>query len=461
LPGSIVRKKGTVVVVGAVPTGFERDPDWYKKELELKMSCSYGPGRYDLDYEDKGLDYPPSYVRWTENRNMQAFQDMIRSGAINLDYLTSHEFPLEQAPRAYDMIVTRSEPFLGVVLKYDISKPLKQGKIEISPSKPTGKVNIAFIGAGSYAQGNLLPNIPKNDNDIVCKGVLTNSGTTSNRVAEKVGVEFCTSKPDDIIQSDDINTVFIATRHDSHADYVKQALSKGKHVFVEKPICLTSQELAEIEDIYNGLTNKPQLMIGFNRRFAPHAVQMKEKLGNGPLSMIYRINAGDIPKDTWIQDMEIGGGRIIGEGCHFIDFLTWLCGSLPVSVYANAIPDPDGLNDTVCINLAFANGSVGTVCYFANGSKELTKEYIEAYTSGTTAILKDFKELEIYGKGKPSRKKSINQNKGQAQMTGQFLDRIKNGGEPLISPSEIFVVTKVSFAVLESIQSRQAVLLQR
>ncbi|MFC1782571.1 bi-domain-containing oxidoreductase, partial [Planctomycetota bacterium] len=326
--GQIVRKKGRVIIVGAVPTGFERNPNWYEKELELKMSCSYGPGRYDLDYEEKGQDYPPAYVRWTENRNMQAFQDLIHSSSINLDYLTTHEFSLGQAKQAYDIIVTRSEPFLGMILKYDIEKPLSKKRVEIRQHQPVGKIGIGFIGAGSYAQGNLLPNIPKNDSEVSCQGVMDNMGATAKRVAERFGFEFCTSSIEDIILNDQINTVFIATRHDSHADYVKQALQKGKHVFVEKPICLTNEQLSEIENIYNGLSDKAQLMIGFNRRFAPHAVRMKNILGQGPFSMIYRINASTIPANTWIQDSEIGGGRIIGEVCHFIDFLTWLLSKL-------------------------------------------------------------------------------------------------------------------------------------
>ncbi len=454
--GRIARKKGRVVVVGAVPTGFEREPHWYRKELELRMSCSYGPGRYDPDYEEKGLDYPTAYVRWTENRNMQAFQDLVHSGRIDIDYLTTHEFDLEDAPKAYDMIVNRSEPFLGVVIKYDVSKPPKKDKIVIRSVSEYGKVNLAFIGAGSYAQGNLLPNIPKKDKDVVCKGVMTQSGTTSKRVAERFGFEFCTSSVNDILKNPDINTVFIATRHDSHAKYVKQGLEAGKHVFTEKPLCIKQEELDEIQGLYQQ-HNDRLLMVGFNRRFAPLARELKSRIGGGPISIIYRVNAGAIPKDTWIQDVEIGGGRIIGEVCHFIDFLTWMCGALPVTVHANAIPDPDALNDTISINISFANGSIGIVCYFANGSKELSKEYIEVYASGLTGIIRDFKALEICGKGKPYRKKLLSQDKGQANMVRKFIERVKTGGKPLIDPNEIFTVTKACFAVIESIKTRQVI----
>jgi len=455
--GRLARKRGRVIVVGAVPTGFDRDPYWYKKELELRMSCSYGPGRYDPEYEEKGIDYPPAYVRWTEKRNMQAFQALIHSGRINIDYLTTHEFTLEQAPQAYDMIVSRSEPFLVIVLKYDIDKPITQGCIEVRSAKPAGKVNIAFIGAGNYAQQNLLPNIPQSDGDVTCVGILDNSGTTAKRVAEKFNFQFCTSEPKDIFENDAINTVFVATRHNSHAEYVKSALRAGKHVFVEKPLCLNKEDLAEIEELYTSPDNSCQLMVGFNRRFAPHAIELKKQLDGSPVSMLYRVNAGSIPSDSWIQDKEIGGGRIVGEACHFIDFLTWLCGALPKQVHAVATPDPHGLNDTVSINLQFANGSIGSINYFANGSKELPKEYIEVYSSGLTGIVKDFKELQIHSTGKLRRKKSLTQNKGQPNMLRAFIKNIKEGGVPLIPADDIFTATRATFAVLESLGTHQAI----
>lgn len=456
LAGELARKRGRVVVVGAVPTGFDRDPYWYRKELELRMSCSYGPGRYDLDYEEKGLTYPAAYVRWTENRNMQAFQELVQSGRVDLDYLTTHEFPIEGAPKAYDLILNRSEPFLGIVLKYETTGRPERKRIQVGRSKAAGKVNLAFIGAGSYAQGSLLPEIPKHDPEIVCKTVMTQSGTTSKRVAERFGFESCTDTEDDILKNSDIDTVFIATRHDTHARYVKQCLEADKHVFVEKPLCIRREELDEIRQVWEQHRNR-QLTVGYNRRFAPLAVELKTRIPAGPMAMLYRINAGAIPRDSWIQDMEIGGGRILGEVCHFVDFLAWMSNSLPTNVFANVLPDPHGLNDTVAVNLSFANGSVGTISYFANGSKELPKEYVEVSSSGTTGVIWDFKEAKVYGKGKPVRRRLLNQDKGQAQMMRQVLQRIKVGGEPLISPQEIFVVVETCFAILESIATRQAV----
>lgn len=453
--GAIARKKGKVVILGAVPTGFERDPYWYKKELEMKMSCSYGPGRYDLNYEEKGIDYPAAYVRWTEKRNMEAFQQLLAGGTMDISYLTTHEFSLEDAPKAYDMIVNKSEPYLGIILKYNTDKPVQlQNQVKTGESKPVSKINIGFIGAGSYAQGNLLPNIPKNS-DIVCKGVLTNNGTTSKRVAERFGFEFCTSNENDILENPDINTLFIATRHDSHAEYVQKGLNAGKHIFVEKPLCLTPTELENIKTEQQATSNKQQVLVGFNRRFSALSTSLKKQMGSGPMSMIYRINAGHIPGDTWIQDMEIGGGRIIGEACHFIDYLTWLNGSLPVSVYASALPDAGGFNDTVNININFANGSTGVVAYYANGPKSMPKEYIEVFHNGSSGVINNFKELRMFGKTK-QKKKLLNLDKGQKIMVELFLKSILNG-EPLIPFEEIYSVTKATFAVLESIKTGNVV----
>ena len=240
---------------------------------------------------------------------------------------------------------------------------------------------------------------------------------------------------------------------------VLKSLQAQKNVFVEKPLCLNADELAKIEQVYHSerISETGQLMLGFNRRFAPHAVILKKQLAEGPMSMIYRINAGSIPADTWIQDADIGGGRIIGEVCHFVDFLTFMCGSLPIRVYASALPDPGNLYDTLTINLEFENKSVGTICYFANGSKKVAKEYIEVYQSGLTGIIRDFKQLDIFGGGKQERKKLLNQNKGQANMIKAFINRIKDGGDPLIMPEEIFAVTKTTFGIIESLQNHQAV----
>jgi len=495
LAGRLARKKGKVVIIGDVPTGFDRDPYYYKKELELRMSCSYGPGRYDLNYEEKGIDYPAGYVRWTENRNMKAFQELALSNKLDMDYLTTHMFRLNDAPAAYNLIMEKSEPFLGILIEYEVDKPINRARLDVKPStvnhQPSA-VGIAFIGAGSYAMGNLLPNIPK-EKDVVFKGVMTSSGTSSRTVADKYGFEFCTSDEADIFGNRDtalrqaqgdkggmvslstnsgqtpsnhqgvtgINTVFIATRHDSHADYVLKALRAGKNVFVEKPLCLTESDLEEITSIYSSLithhSSLPLLMVGFNRRFSPLTQIMREKTGTGPMSMIYRINAGHIPADSWIQDKEIGGGRVIGEVCHFIDFLIYMNGSLPKTVFATALPDPSGFQDTANINISFENGSTGTIAYFANGPKSLFKEYIEIYRSGTTAILKDFKELQVFGSGKPYSKNLLSQDKGQKEMVRAFIDAIRKGSGTPIPFEDIHAATLTTFKVIASLRTGQAI----
>lgn len=452
--GTVARRKASVVIIGAVPTGFDRD-GYYKKELALKMSCSYGPGRYDLTYEEKGIDYPVEYVRWTEKRNMEAFQQLLLDGKLDVKSLTTHRFPFEKAPEAYDLIVNHTEPFTGILLEYDVEKELKREKVVCHP-KGTGaqpKIGLAFIGAGSYAQGSLLPNLPGGP-DIRRLGILTNSGTSSRRVAERFGFEFSTDRESDILENPDINTVFIATRHDSHAKYVVESLKAGKNVFVEKPLALTVGELLDIE---TALTEHPQqLMIGFNRRFAPAARTLKKALGNGPMSMLYRVNAGMIPANSWVQDPEFGGGRVIGEGCHFIDFMSWICGAPPVVVYASALPDPHHLNDTVNINIEFANGSTGVVAYYANGSKSLEKEYFEAHHAGTSGIIRDFKVTEIYGR-KTERHKSLAQDKGQSAMIAAFMEKIQSGGTPLIPFAELKASTLASFAAMESLREKAPV----
>jgi polar amino acid transport system substrate-binding protein len=462
--GAISRKKGTIVVVGEVPTGFDREPHFYKKELQVKMSCSYGPGRYDPEYEEKGIDYPAAYVRWTENRNMQALQKLVYSKKIDVSYLTTHTFKLEEAPAAYDMILAKSEPYLGILIEYDVTKKVDFGRTKISIRPPASSpqpssVCIGFIGAGSYAQSHLLPNIPKS-NEVLLKGIMTKTGISSRSAAERYGFDFCTTDEKDIIENDDINMVFIATRHDSHAHYVMASLKAGKHVFVEKPLCLTIQQLDEIAELLfqsSKRKNQNLLMVGYNRRFSPLIRKIRKELAEGPMAMTYRVNAGAIPKGSWIQDSEFGGGRIIGEVCHFVDTLTFLSGSLPVSVYANAMADPSNLNDTLNVTLTYQNGSIGTISYLANGDKRIPKERIEVFSHGTAAIVDDFKELTIYAKGKKKRKKLLSQDKGQKEEVKQFVDAILKGTAELISFKEIYNTSLVTFKIIDSIQTGESI----
>ena len=478
--GSICRKRGTIVIVGAVPTGFDREPHFYKKELQVRMSCSYGPGRYDPIYEDKGMDYPPAYVRWTEKRNMQAFQSLLYHKNINVDYLTTHTFKLENAPRAYDMMMEKSERFVGILIEYDAPQKtnLLKSRFQLSSAitRSPAQVNIGFIGAGSYAQGNLLPNIPKNQS-VSLKGVLTATGTTALSVAERFGFEFSASDAHELLEHPDINTVFIATRHNSHVAYAIKALEMRKNVFVEKPLCLNEQELNDINERIKAFdvssfseknnnnqtatSAAPILMVGFNRRFAPLTQIIKSAFPQGPLAMTYRINAGMIPKDSWIQDPEIGGGRIIGEVCHFVDYLTFLNGSLPISVSAAAMKDSQNLDDVVNVSLVFENGSIGTISYLSNGDKTLPKERIEVFGFGATAILEDFKSVTIYSNGRKKQKKLFNQDKGQKAQVESFVNAIANGSAPPIPPEEIFTATLATFKIIESIRTGECIKLSK
>jgi polar amino acid transport system substrate-binding protein len=486
--GAVSRKRGIVVVVGAVPTGFDREPHFYKKELQVRMSCSYGPGRYDPQYEEKGIDYPPAYVRWTEKRNMQAFQDLITGNRIDISFLTTHTFKLEDAPAAYDMMMAKSEPFIGILIEYRAARVSAHESIKgagtrnaaQSETKEGGKatskvlvnlssreprdaaspqpVQIGFIGAGSYAQSHLLPNLPKSE-EILRTGVMTATGTSSRSVAERFGFEFCTSDAADIIDDPYINTVFIATRHDSHADYVLKALRAGKHVFVEKPLCVTEEQLEEISSFFNlqPATRSPQpiLMVGYNRRFSPLARAVKEAFGDGPMAIHCRINAGAIPPDSWIQDPLIGGGRIIGEVCHFVDLLAFFCGSRPVTVHAAAMTDPHHRCDTVCATITYANGAVGSIGYFANGYKSLSKERVEVFAHDATAVLEDFKRLTICANGKTKDRKLLSQDKGQKNEVQAFLNAVREGKEPPIQYAALFNTSAVTFKILASIQTGQ------
>lgn len=457
--GACCRKRATIVVVGDVPTGFNREPHFYKKELQVRMSCSYGPGRYEPNYEEKGMDYPAAYVRWTENRNMQAFQELLYSKRVDVSYLATHIFDLENAQGAYDLIMSKAEPFIGILIKYDISKNHARQRLEIKPGDGVPTVSIGFIGAGSYAQSHLLPNIPVGD-DVRLTGILTATSAGSRSAAERFGFGFCAGNETEIFEGSGINTVFIATRHDSHGGYVLRALQAGMNVFVEKPLCLRPQELNDIRVCYMGLAQgglTPRLLVGYNRRFSPLAIAMKESLGNGPLAIVCRVNAGFIPADSWIQDADMGGGRIVGEVCHFVDLLNFLTDSLPVYVHAVSMRTPESLNDTVCISLAYEDGSIGTINYFANGDKSLPKERIEGFGGGISVVLDDFKMLTVYSKGQKSVKKLVSQDKGQKTAVRGFIDAVKAGSVSPISFDDLHCTSLTTFAVLDSLRTRTSV----
>tara|TARA_Y100001968_G_scaffold333405_1_gene396049 strand:+ start:1368 stop:3497 length:2130 start_codon:yes stop_codon:yes gene_type:complete len=440
LAGAVSRKRGKVVVVGDVPTGFKRDPDWYKKELSLVMACSYGPGRYDPTYEEHGIDYPFSYVRWTQNRNMKAFQDLLLQGSIKTEYLNTHCFNLEDAPKAYDLITEKKDFYLGISLKYDVNDDHKSEKIIIKELQGKKEVNLSLIGAGSYVQSSLLPYI-RNSKVLSKKGVLSSSGTSSKRVAERFKFEFCSSNENDIFESS--NAILITTRHNTHAEYCLKAFKKDIDVFVEKPLCINSFELEDLKDAFN--ESKSQLMVGFNRRFSPLARKLHENFSGRVSNMIFRINAGNLPKDHWIKDPKVGGGRLIGEACHFIDFMAFLAESDIKKINVSS----QGDNDNFILNLSFKNGSIGSILYTSNGSDTLSKEYFEIHSKGMSATLDDFKILNIFKNQKKISKKLFAQDKGQKEMVNIFLNSLSSGKSFPIPFNKIYEISKVSILANE------------
>jgi len=450
LAGALSRKKGKVVIVGAVPTGFKR-ANYFKKELELKMSSSYGPGRYDREYEEEGIDYPYAYVRWTENRNMEAFVELLRKGKLNIAGLITHEYPFSKAEDAYKVIVEKTEPFTGMVLKYDVKKELasnvKLAERKYSKSQPV----IGLIGAGSFAQNYLLPALKDKAQLAI---VATARPNNARYIADKYSFASCTGNASEVFSDKDVNTVFIATRHDTHAEYVMEALKSNKNIFVEKPLCLTENDLHQIKAIYD--TKSVQLMLGFNRRFSPYTetlrsfISQSEKLSSAsPIAINYRINAGVVAADHWVHDPKVGGGRILGEVCHFIDLCTFITGSKVAGVSANSMNTADGKTDTLTVNLSFANGSIANISYFSNGQKELPKERLEVFAGGVVAIIDDFKSVVTYGK--TVSEKSGKQDKGHSKEVELFMNSIREGKDAPIPFDEIYHSMLVTFKVLESI----------
>lgn len=448
LAGTLCRKKGKVVIVGAVPTGFKR-VNYFKKELDLKMSCSYGPGRYDSEYEELGIDYPYGYVRWTENRNMQAFVDLIKDKKINIENLLTHSFNFNDAPKAYDLIMNKTEPFVGMVLRYDVEKKINTSVSLDKKSFSNTDVNVGLIGAGSFGQNFLIPAIKNTSAKFT--GVVTARPSNARNIADKNAFAFASGNAEDIFNSKDVNTVFIATRHDTHASYVLQALKSNKNVFVEKPLCMNIDELNEIREAF--VKSNAHVMVGFNRRFAPFIQQLKKAISKEiPCAINYRINAGNIPADHWVHDAKLGGGRIVGEACHFIDLCMFIAGSKIVSVTASAINEPNNLQDTVTIQLAFENGSIANISYFSNGNKLLNKEYLEVFSGGIVAVVDDFKELRIVGKSEKTFKSA--QDKGHNNEVAAYINAVKNGGETPISFEEQYISMLATFKCLESIALR-------
>ncbi len=433
----MARKKGKVVVVGAVGMEIDRSP-FYEKELDFLISCSYGPGRYDPLYEEKGVDYPIGYVRWTENRNMQEFLNMLSEKKVNVKQLIDYTFPIEEAAKAYEILNTEKRP-IGVLFKYDgtIKKDLTK-TIQLKPSAiKTDKINVAMIGAGGFAQAYHLPNLRKIPLYNI-KAIVTRTGGNAKKIAEEYGAEYCTTDYKEVLKDENIDMVVIATRHDLHAPVIIDAANAGKHVFVEKPIAMNYEDCKRV---YDAVTeNKTNLTIGFNRRFSPLAQKAKRMVEKrkDPLMITYRVNSASMNKEHWINDPVEGGGAIIGEGCHFFDFCNWIVGREPLRIYAEMISSNDESivdANNVISTIRYEDGSVASVIYTTIGNESFPKERIEIFVDKGAIAIDDFKELIVSGLGgKGEKLKRIE--KGQSNLIdeyGRFLKgESKNIDLPLV-----------------------------
>ncbi len=455
--GEIARKKGRVVIVGAVGMVFPREP-YYRKELEVRMSTSYGPGRYDAEFEEKGRDYPYGYVRWTETRNMEAFLAMVRGGQVRVKELITHRFPIGEADRAYRLILEGEEPHLGVVIAYPDPPAKKPERVILLNSRPkAGAIRIGIVGAGSHVRDRLLP-LLRAEEGVEIRSICTTGGVGARSLAEKNGAAYCTTDPREVLRDPEVDAVVIGTRHETHAALTLEALSAGKHLFVEKPLCLTEEELEAVGGVYEEKAKDGvHLMVGFNRRFSPHAAKARAFLEDrkDPLVMTFRVNAGAVPGEHWIQDPEIGGGRILGEVCHFVDTLQFLCGALPVSVHARSIArHATGITDDQSIlSFGFACGSVGTVIYAAGGDTAVAKERLELFGDGRSVILDDFMTTEFYRSGRRTVFKSGKRDKGFDEEIRRFIRGVREGGAPAIPFGEIEAVTRACILAARSLRT--------
>lgn len=452
LSAEISKKKGKVIVVGAVKMDVPRDPHFYRKELELKLSCSYGPGRYDVHYEEEGHDYPYAYVRWTEQRNMEAFLQLLAKKAINLKPLITHVFDIEEAGKAYDIVLGKTkQPHIGILLGYPGNEDKLKSLYNVN-STAISSINAGFIGAGSFAQSYLIPNVKAGNGSL--DTVVTTKGITAKNVAEKFGFNKASSNASDVYSNPEINTVFIATPHNSHAKYVIEGIKANKHIFVEKPLAMNYEELEEVKKAFSGGSSK--LMVGFNRRFSPVAKEIKSRFKgvNEPLVMNIRVNAGYIPKDHWTQLEEVGGGRIVGEICHFIDLMQFFTDEKPVSVYANCISSENSkikVDDNISVVVKFKDGSIGNLVYVANGDKSLPKELIEIYCAGKVGIINDFRGGVFHSNNKVEKLKLSG--KGHKQEVTAFINSLISEDNGPISFDSIYDTTLVTFKIQDSLKT--------
>ena len=455
------RKRGRIVMVGVTGLDLNR-ADFYEKELTFQVSCSYGPGRYDTDYEEKGQDYPIGFVRWTEQRNFEAVLFMLSVGSINVEPLISHRYDITNGREAISLL-TSGEPALGILLKYtdDTSPEFIKRRVDlmqpkVSKNKVTYLGKVAFLGAGNYAGRTLIPAFKISGAHL--HSVASHGGVSAIHFGRKYGFQEAVSDDTAIFADDGIDTIVIATRHNLHARQVLSALNSGKHVFCEKPLCLTLEELEKIKSAVSKHASR-YLMVGFNRRFAPHIKKIKEllKTVSEPISIIITVNAGDIPASHWTQKPDIGGGRMIGEGCHFVDLARHLVGS-PISSYhaqsIGASAEIEMRDDKFTVNLGFTDGSFASINYLANGHKGYPKERLEIFSSGRVLQLDNFRLLRGWGWSGFKSMRLWRQDKGQKACVKAFMDAITQSALAPIPTEEIFEVSKVSIEIAESLRQK-------
>ena len=464
LAGGVARERAIVVAVGTVGIDIERRP-YYEKELDFRISRSYGPGRYDTAYEQKGRDYPIGYVRWTENRNMDAFLQLLAQKKVNVSSLLTHRFPVDRAQSAYELITGKArEPFLGVVIQYsemrDESPTLElvPAPLAAAPSaqRTVDGISVGLLGAGAFATGTLVPALKAAGNATLA-GVCAATGVHAHHVAQKFGFRYCTTDEAQLIHDPGINTLVIATRHHLHANQVLAGLREGKNLFCEKPLCLSEDELRSIVRGHLGIASqrRPALMVGYNRRFAPMTARIMSFLApiSEPLALHYRVNAGYLPPDHWVNDREQGGGRILGEVCHFVDLLMFLAGSTIIEVEARALGNSRRYSgDNVLISIRFANGSEGTISYLANGDRGFSKERLEIFGGGAVAVLEDFRRLELIRHGtKETIDSRWRQDKGHRGEWTAFAESVQRGQREPISFNDIVCSTLATLRIQESV----------
>jgi polar amino acid transport system substrate-binding protein len=457
LAARVSRLKGRVIVVGMTGMDIPRGP-FFSRELKLVISMSYGPGRYDPEYEERGHDYPLPYVRWTEKRNIESFLELIADGRLNVERLTTHRFPITEADRAYQLISGElQEPNLGVLLNYDPESEVIR-KVSLAAASPVRKseksIGLGVIGAGGYVPAMLLPHFKTER--VEFRSIATATGVTAHDVGKRFGFAYAMSSAEEVLDEPTVNLVVIGTRNSTHAGLARGALERNKHVFVEKPLAINDEQL---DSVLEAARSSPaKLMVGFNRRFAPLTQRAKEFFNNvdAPLSVLYRVNAGRIPKEHWIHDAE-EGGRIVGEVCHFIDLIQYLVGAPPVSLFAESISAKSSQiadADSIIITLRFADGSNGSVAYLAEGDKGLAKERVEVFGAGRAFVLDDFRRATLYKDGREEQVALKAQDKGQQEQVRVVCASVLQGGAAPISLEELVATTRATFRVLDSLRER-------